>query len=46
MNSLVASYVNGGNATYFDSFGVKRIIKKKKKFTRKKIIITNIIEYK
>ena len=46
MNSLVASYVNGSNATYFDSFGVERILKKNTKFTRKKNITTNIIEYK
>ena len=34
MNSLVASYVNGGNASYFDSFGVERILKKKKIYTQ------------
>ena len=37
MNSLVASYVNGGNASYFDSFGVERILKKKKNLHARKL---------
>ena len=34
---LVASYVNGGNATYFDSFGVERILKKIQNLRARKI---------
>ena len=37
----IAVYMNGGNATYFDSFGVEHI-KKKEIFIGSKNIITNI----
>ena len=43
---MVASYANGGNVTYFESFGVEHILKEIIKFTCKKNITTNIIEYK
>ena len=33
----IASYVNGGNVTYFDSFGVDQILKGIKKFIDNKI---------
>ena len=39
---LIALYVNGNNATYFDSFGVEHIPKETKKFLESKNIITNI----
>ena len=38
----IALYVNGNNATYFDSFGVEHIPKESKKFIGNKNIITNI----
>ena len=38
----IALYVNGNNATYFDSFGVEHIPKEIKKFIGNKSIITNI----
>ena len=38
----VALYVNGDNATYFDTFGVKYISKEIKKIMKIKIIKGNI----
>ena len=38
----VALYADGNNITYFDSFGVKHILKEFKKFIRNKNIKTNI----
>ena len=38
----IAFYDNTDNVTYFDSFGVERIPKKKKKFIDNKNITTNI----
>ena len=39
---LIALYVNGNNATYFDSFRVEHISKEIKKLIGNKNIITNI----
>ena len=39
---MIALYVNGVNATFFDRFSVEYIPKKSKKFLRKKNIVTNI----
>ena len=38
----IASYVNGKNTTYFDSFGVEHIPKKNWKFIGNKNIITSV----
>ena len=38
----IALYVNGNNATYFDSFGVEHNQKEIKKFIRNKNMMTNI----
>ena len=38
----IALYVNGNNATYFDSFGVEHVPKETKKLLGSKNIITNI----
>ena len=38
----IALYLNGNNIIYFDSFGVKHILKEIKKFIANRNIITNI----
>ena len=38
----IALYVNAGNVTYFDSFGIEHIPKEIRKFIRNKNITTNI----
>ena len=38
----MAFYVNDGNVTYFDSFGIQHISKEIKKFIWNKTITTNI----
>ena len=42
----IALYVNGDNATYFDSFGVEYILKEIKNFVGIKSIKQLFIEYK
>ena len=39
---MIALYLNGDNLTYFDSFGVEKILKEIEKFIGNKNISTNI----